>query len=239
MLFDPLELSYSKIRAYMECPRMYWYVYVQQKRVPLTAEASLGLSVHKALEAYHKAGGEPEDLLEYYDANWFNQGFKSPQEQAEFYDKGRNMLVRYLDVDRDRKSRIVHVEKEFEFPLEKWRVRGTMDRVDSHPDGTWEIIDYKTGAQIKSREQMADSLQMGIYGIGMKRALGLEPDKITFWFLAQMKRVAFPYDPSREENVISTFKSVGLKILKEEFPPNAANCPFCSLKKWCEFSVIK
>ncbi len=237
MLFDPLELSYSKIKAYMDCPRMYWYIYVQQKRAPLTAEASLGLSVHKALEAYHKAGGE-EDLLEYYDANWVNQGFKSPQEQAEFYDKGMNMLRRYLDVDRDRKSRIVHVEKEFGFVLEKWRVRGTMDRVDSHPDGTWEIIDYKTGAEI-SREQMADSLQMGIYGIGMKRALDLEPDKITFWFLSRMKKVTFPYDLSREENVISTLKSVGLKILKEEFSPNTANCPFCSLKKWCEFLVIK
>jgi len=239
MLFDPLELSYSKIKAYMDCPRMYWYIYVQKKRAPLTAEASLGLSIHKALEAYHRAGGAPEDMPEYYDANWFNQGFKSPQEQAEFYDKGKGMLERYLEVDRDRKSRIVHVEKEFEFAFEKWRVRGTIDRVDNHPDGTWEIIDYKTGAEIKSREQMADSLQMGIYGIGVKRALGLEPDKMTFWFLAKTKKSTLPYDPSREENVIAALERTGSEILKEDDSPNTANGPCCSLKKICEFSVVK
>lgn len=239
MLFDPLELNYSKIKSYLDCPRLYKYIYVEQKRAPLTAGASLGISIHRALEVYHRTGGGLESLLESYDANWVNGGFSSSQEQVEFYNRGRDMLERYWNSDRDRKSRVVHVEKDFEFAMEKWRVRGTMDRVDLHPDGTWEIIDYKTGTEIKSEAEMTDSLQMGIYGLGMKRGLGISPDRITFWFLAQTKKATVFYDSSREESVLSVFKDAGEAILAEDYSPNTSNCRFCGFRKICGFSPEK
>lgn len=237
MIFDPLELNYSKVKTYLDCPALYKYMYVDQKRPPLTAPASLGISIHKALEDFHRGGDSLEDLLDSYDGSWLGAGYADAHEQVEYYEKGRAMLKRYWEIERDRKSMVAYIEKNFEFPYGKWRIKGTIDRIDQHPDNTWEIIDYKTGTELADEAALSQSLQLGIYGIGVSRSLGLVPSKITFWFIAFSKKVSVDYDPSREEAVLRKFSETGEKILAGEFEPRHFNCPFCSLKPHCSLSA--
>ncbi|MCX5783975.1 MAG: PD-(D/E)XK nuclease family protein, partial [Elusimicrobia bacterium] len=150
MIFDPRELNYSKIKTYSNCPFLFKHIYVEQKRPPISPQASLGLSVHKALEEFHSRGGNFDDLLQSYDGNWLNAGYTSVQEQVEYYSKGRQMLDNYWSAEESRKSKVVFVEKDFEFTHGQWRIKGTIDRIDRHPDNVWEIIDYKTGADFKT-----------------------------------------------------------------------------------------
>ena len=67
MMFDPLELNYSKIQAYLNCPFLYRFIYVERKFAPQTPFSSLGLSVHRALARYHAGGRDLSDLLMYYE----------------------------------------------------------------------------------------------------------------------------------------------------------------------------
>src|SRR3989344_2471201 len=67
----PLELSYSKISAYRFCPWKYKLLYHDGRRVPPNPHISLGQSVHKALEEFHKREGKTlDELLEAYDKVW-------------------------------------------------------------------------------------------------------------------------------------------------------------------------
>ncbi|MFH1619831.1 MAG: PD-(D/E)XK nuclease family protein [bacterium] len=239
MIFDHLELNFSKIKTWLDCRVLYRHIYVEQKRAPLSAGAALGISLHRALEVYHKRGGDLDDLMLFYDDSWVNRGFENPQEQAECYNRGRDMLEKHWFEDQDRKSKIVHVEKDFAFTFEKWSIRGTIDRIDRNPDGTWEVIDYKTGPEVKTEDELKKSLQMGMYGLGMKRALGIHPDFVTFWFLAHTGRVTFAYDASREDDVLSVLREAGEGILREgDFTPNVAHCRFCPIRKDCRFSAV-
>jgi len=239
MQFDPYELSYSKIRSFLDCPVLYRYRYVEGKWVPPSGPSSFGLSIHKALEQYHKCRGDLAAMMDYYDCVWINAGFASPQEQAGYYDLGRKMLEVYWRNDRERRSIVLYLEKKFEFVLGKFKVRGIIDRIDSRPDGKCELIDYKTGQTERNEEYFRSSLQSAIYGIGMKRGLAIEPAIVTFWQLYQGIQHSFPYDASREEAVIETLCKTGEEILKEDFQPNTAHCAFCLIKKSCAFSVCK
>ncbi len=239
MLFDPCEISYSKVKSYKDCPELYRYIYMEQKRPPINAAAALGVSVHKALEAYHSRSGDLCDLMACYDEHWQSGGFENAQQQLEYYNKGRDMLERYWAIDCERESKIVCVEKKFEFLFGKFKVRGTIDRIDKRADGRLEIIEYKTGAEVKSAAAAAENLQTAMYGLGMKMGLGLTPGLVTFWFLSQGKRVTAPYSQAGEESALNEIASAGEKFLGKEFPPDVNHCPYCSLKKTCRFSIEK
>jgi len=124
-----IEISYSQIRAFLECPWQYKLRYVDLQRSRLTPPAALGLSIHRTLEAFHhnKQGGL-ESLLDLYDENWVHAGFPSPQEQMEWYRKGERILKTYWEDETQRRSEIIHVEREFMFPLESRHSSATHDR---------------------------------------------------------------------------------------------------------------
>ena len=84
MYSDVYELNYSKIKTYMECPLLYKYKYMENKREGLVPASSLGVSIHRALEEYHRNSNDPSELLAYYDDCWLGAGCSSAGEQTEW-----------------------------------------------------------------------------------------------------------------------------------------------------------
>lgn len=232
MIFDPFELNYTKIKTYLNCPLIYKYIYINKKFIPPTPFSSFGISLHRTLEKYARKGADLNDLFVYYDESWCNQGYVSSQQSLEFYNKGKKILENYWLQDRVRKSTIVYVEQDFEFPFEKWIVRGTIDRVDRNPDGTYELIDYKTNFDEKNETDIRDNLQLGIYALGMKKAFNLEIKTITQWILVKSEKISMPYDPTTQENVFAVLREVGEKILNNDFSKKG-NCLICPIKNSC------
>ncbi|MBI4056827.1 MAG: PD-(D/E)XK nuclease family protein [Elusimicrobia bacterium] len=233
-----VELSYSKVKSYLECPWLYRTLYVEMKRRAPTAPSSLGLSIHRALEAYHADNsGTLDRLLECYNDHWVHVGFSSPQEQMIYFEKGRKMLEQYWNMDQSRKTKIVFVEKEFIFPLDPFVVRGIIDRVDLNPEGQYEVIDYKTQQELLSEEELSRDLQLGLYGMALKQAFQLSPSFLSLFFLAHGKVVSIPYNPSGESSLREKLLEVGLKISREEFPPRTSHCVRCEFRQTCQYST--
>ncbi|MDD4004449.1 MAG: PD-(D/E)XK nuclease family protein [Elusimicrobiaceae bacterium] len=234
-LNDPLELNYSKVRAYRQCPVLYEHIYVFRRRTPLTPASSLGISMHRALDAFYGSPGETgmEQLLECYDANWLGAGYSGPIEQLEYHHKGREMLRRFWQVERNSKVSVDSAERDFEFEHKQWKIRGTVDRVDLRPDGTWEIIDYKTGPEEITEAAVRDSLQLGIYAIGAQRAWNIEPAELSVWCLFAAKKISVPRDETRDEAVLGIFEETGSEILRGVYKPNHARCRDCSMRAAC------
>lgn len=229
-------LSYSQLKAYQACPWLYKLIYINGKRPPMTPHIALGLSVHRALEAYHRRQGQTiDELHEVYDIHWVNEGFESPQQAMDFYDRGLRILQGYYLGSRDRQGEIVWLEQRFEFPLGRCRVRGTIDRVDRRPDGTYEVIDYKTHLELWEQAKVDGDLQLTIYAMACRRALGIEPSHLTYYFLSHDERVTTHRTSAQEAQVIALIQEVGEKVERQEFPPNFKHCPRCDLRTVCEY----
>ncbi|OGS07079.1 MAG: hypothetical protein A2270_05280 [Elusimicrobia bacterium RIFOXYA12_FULL_51_18] len=239
MISDPFELNYSKVKAYLDCPSLYKYIYIEHNYTPHTPFSALGISVHRALDRYHSAGGGLEDLMRYYDEGWHHHGFDTPQQTLEFYGFGRRILENYRKAEQSsERTEIVFTEKEFEFEFERWRVRGTIDRVDRAPGGGYEIIDYKMGFEPKTLENLEKDLQLAMYAIGLKKAFNMEVKTVSWLLLVKGEKVSAPHNPSREESVLALLRDTGEKILALDLS-RRGNCPSCPIRKLCSRSDAK
>lgn len=242
MISDPFELNYSKVKAYLDCPHLYKYIYLERSYTPHTPYSALGISVHRALDRYHSAGGGLDDLMLYYDEGWHHHGFETPRQTLEFYGQGRKILENYWKAEQaaDR-AEIVFTEKEFEFNFERWRVRGTIDRVDRCRGGGaegYEIIDYKMGFEPKTRADLEKDLQLTMYAIGLKKAFNMDVKAVSWLLMIKGEKISTPHDPSREEPVLALLRDTGEKILALDLS-RRGNCPACSIRKICPRSEAK
>ena len=233
MIFDPFELNYSKLRAYLDCPFLYRYIYVERRFTPPASFSSLGLSVHKALARYHAApGGDLSDMLAHYEDAWLHQGYATPQESMEFYNRGAKVVEDWWLHFQEQRAQVMYSEKSFEFPFEKWRVKGTIDRVDRMPGGLVELIDYKMGFDDKDNWDVAGSLQLSIYAIGLSRALKLKVGSIAYFVLTSLKKISVPYDPASEAATLQLIRETGEKMLALDLS-RKGKCARCPIRKLC------
>ena len=196
------------------------------------------MSIHRALEAYHKESNDPSELLSYYDDCWLGAGYASAGEQMEWYLKGKKMLETYAQAEYERKTTVDSTEREFIFQEGQWTLRGKIDRIDKLPDGSWEVIDYKTGTDVDLSLPVTDSLQLGIYAIGAKRAWHMQKGKATFYFVAFNKQMSAPFEAFDEQKILDTFITVGKKIEVSDFEPNLEHCATCPFNTRCELSAV-
>ncbi len=238
MQSDPHELNFSKIKTYRECPLAYKLKYIDGKKEGLTPSSSLGVSLHRTLEAYHSQSNDPSELLSYYDDCWMGAGYKNAGEQMEWYLKGRKMLETYQAREYERKTTVDSTEREFIFQEGEWTLRGKIDRIDKLPDGSWEVIDYKTGTDVDLTAPVTDSLQMGIYAVGARRAWNMQQGKASFYFVAFDQVHSAPFEAFDEQQIIDTFIQTGKRIVAQEFEPNTAQCANCAFNTRCDKAVL-
>lgn len=236
----PMEMSFSRISTYRFCPWKYKLVYVDGMRTPPTPQISLGLTVHRALEEFHKGDGKTlDELLEVYDRVWVNEGFTDPQQTVHFYEKGEKMLCGYFDWFQLRKSQVVAIEREFRFPVGRRMLRGIIDRIDKLPDDTYEVIDYKTHAEMWEQEKIDSDLQLTLYAMGCEQIVKAPAAALSYYFLAHNKVVTTTRSKLQVEDAVREIEEVASKIEKGDFTPDTKKCPRCDFRNMCRFSTAK
>jgi len=238
---DPwgIEINFSMLRAYLDCPWLYRLRYVDNLRTGPTPPSALGQSIHGALETFHAANGKDlEHLLDAYEERWLHAGFSSPQEQLEWHRKGEEILRVYWESESHNANRIVCVEREFAFTLGRHRVRGKIDRVDQRPDGAYEVIDYKTHRNFATEEETAADLQLRIYALGAREGLALAPSWMSFYYVAEGRKVTAPYDDAGENELRERLQRSADELAAEgALAPNTSFCPRCAFKTRCPKAV--
>ncbi len=158
---EGLGLSASDVDLYRTCPLKYKFARVFAIPQEPTINQRFGILVHNVLDRYHSEemrgfGGPDGDgdggldrLLALFEAGWRRTGFGYSDDELQYRDRAVAALARYHERHTAGASRPVWLERRFSFKIGAHTIAGRVDRVDRHPDGSYELIDYKTGAPRK------------------------------------------------------------------------------------------
>lgn len=240
-------LSYSQIDMFRLCPLHYKLRYILNIPTPVSASLSFGTSIHDALHDFYElhAAGERVTkplLLTLLASRWRTEGYGQKQYETEMKKRGELYLSEYFDREFDNATKIAALEQPFTIPVthagKTIKIGGKIDRVDLLPDGTLEIIDYKTGRMPTKREVDAN-LQLSMYAIAASEIptlpFGKKPEdiKLSLYFFdtqTKMSTVRTADQLTREKAAII---DIAGQIETSEF-----RCSGNQLCRDCEYALF-
>ena len=234
-----LRLSYSAISAYERCPLSYRYRYVDGIEEEPSPHLSFGRSLHAALEwLYRRDVPVPptlQELLDHLDSCWSSDGFEGEEQESSFLEHAREVLSCFYHVNVADFRLPVALEERFELDMDGYVLSGVIDRVDRHPDGRYEIIDYKTNRRLPELSRLRDDLQLPIYQLACGEVWGIMPSKLTFYYLVPNQRYSTrPLDVGGMARVRERIGRVAERISAGDFEPTSNRlCPWCSYRDIC------
>jgi DNA helicase-2/ATP-dependent DNA helicase PcrA len=235
-----LSLSASDLDLYLTCPLKYKFRRVFGIPEEPTINQRFGILIHSVLERFHKDAGEGEatngglpELMDLFESGWRRSGFGSSDDELQFRDRAREAMRLYWERERESEGVPAWLERKFDIRIGEHQVRGRVDRVDRLPDGSYELIDYKTGER-KSEAQLENDLQLALYRLAAREAWGLEAGTGSYYYVLDADKVAAPVRPDDAERVERTVLEVGEGVLSQDFEPRPAPTT-CG---WCDYRLI-
>ncbi len=250
----PLKFSFSQIEAYINCPLQYKFNFILKIPVPSKAVFIFGRLMHNTLKdimarliknsQLSMFGNEGEavqilswnDIKNIYKNYWRNDGYESKQDREQYKKNGYKMLkIFYEKMNQEGWPQVLFVEKAFVHRIANYYFRGSIDRVDRLPDGSLEIVDYKTGNP-KDKLGYQDKKQLILYKIALEEGLGEKVSRQTFFYLKNGQAVSFCSNSKEEEKLKTDIADVIHKISQASFSPRPGFlCAYCDFNNVCEF----
>ncbi|HYM51342.1 MAG TPA: ATP-dependent DNA helicase [Candidatus Limnocylindrales bacterium] len=234
-------LSYTQVDTYQRCPQMYQYRFVMRLPTRPRPQMQFGRILHDALKDALGAIERDRPLTwemvdAAYMAAWARERFCAPDQAQALQDLGRAYLRRAFDQGDLRKPLLL--EQAFSLRIDDFRLTGRIDRVDRHPDGSYEVIDYKTGSARRATELQRD-LQLGVYALAAKEVFRFEPLTLAYYYLETGERVRVDKPPLRLDEDRDTIRRVADGIRRELFParPDRMKCQGCDFRLLCPSSA--
>ena len=140
-----------------------------------------------------------------YVAAWARERFCAPEQAPSLQDLGRTYLRRAFDAGD--LSKPLLLEQPFSLRVDGLRLSGRIDRVDRHPDGSYEVIDYKTGSARRAAELQRD-LQLGVYALAAREVFRFDPLSLSYYYLETGARVTVDKPVERLEEDRQTIVKV-------------------------------
>jgi ATP-dependent DNA helicase UvrD/PcrA len=230
-----VQLSYSAIATYDDCPRQYWYRHVQQLPVVQSAEAVHGVILHDVLR---RAGERRRDgksvtaagLRSIHDEVWRTIPFPDPRRAPAFKRNGAAELEAFRARGGFERAP-AYLEQPFEVAVDGWKLRGVIDRIDQTETG-WKIIDYKSGRPIARRKR---DLQVALYALGASAAMQLDPLDLEVVYLASGDSVRVENAAAlvREAQTRGTEVADGIRAARFAAKPERRRCRLCPYRLAC------
>jgi putative RecB family exonuclease len=232
-----MKLSYSSISTYETCPAKYRYQY--QDKLPTTSSPALsfGDALHRTLYRFHDrpvpVAPSLEELHVMLDAEWVAEGYRDAGEEALYREHARQILADYHRVNAG--SFRIPAALEFRFTVEVDGVdlSGVIDRLDRIPGGGYEIVDYKTSRRLPPKAVVDRDLQLSLYYLAAKKIWGIEPERLTLYYLLPGERMSTFRTPADAEDLRRRIAIVAERIAAGKFEPRPN--PLCD---WCDFQQV-
>ena len=168
----PLALSASAVQLYQECP-LRWFLDREAKAVKAsTSAAGFGLVIHALADMVATGAVEPElpALLARLDEVWDSLGFDARWERVAERGHAVRALERFLawHTSDARQRELLATEWHFDVPFEDTVLTGSFDRVELDGEQRVVVVDFKTGKQKPSTEDVDNHPQLGVYQVAVR-----------------------------------------------------------------------
>jgi DNA helicase II / ATP-dependent DNA helicase PcrA len=238
---EQIQLSATAVEDYLDCPLKYKFHYLL--KIPTGPQAALtfGNLMHQSVRYYFELRQQRlpswSDIEEFYLKRWRSMGFDDAYQEEAYRQAGleqlRGFVERHNSIEID--SRRIKMEQAFSIDLGDVGLDGRIDQitlVDPVRDGAVELVDYKTGRPRTERDA-EKSLQLSVYALAAKKALHLNPVRLTFYNLTTNEPVSSVRRPEDLDAAMNRVRSVAAEIRAGRFEPSPGfGC------RWCDFIAI-
>ena len=235
-------LSYTQVDTYQRCPQMYQYRFVFRLPTRPRPQMQFGRILHEALRDALGAIERDRPLTwqmvdSAYVEAWTRERFCAPEQAPSLQDLGRTYLRNAFAAGDLAKPLLL--EQPFSLRVDGLRLTGRIDRVDRRPDGSYEVIDYKTGSARRAPELQKD-LQLGVYALAARDVFRFNPLSLSYYYLETSERVTVEKPQERLEEDRQTILKVAEGIRAEQFParPERMKCSGCDFRLLCPSSAV-
>ncbi|WP_351226371.1 ATP-dependent DNA helicase [Streptomyces sp. NPDC002133] len=174
---QPVALSPSSLEKLTSTCALQWFLGREVKAdAPATAAQGFGNVVHVLADEV-ASGRTPADLavlMERLDSVWDALAFDAPWKSQQEKEHARTALERFLRwhvMDRGGRAPAA-TEHDFDVTLAagayEVRIRGSMDRVEQDAQGRAYVVDFKTGKQAPTRDEVAHHAQLAVYQLAVR-----------------------------------------------------------------------
>ncbi|MFA6306008.1 MAG: ATP-dependent DNA helicase [Candidatus Gracilibacteria bacterium] len=237
--FDKKRISYSQLDCFGMCPLKYNYSYLLKIPTPTSHVTNFGSSVHETLKEFYQKLIKERDLPfsvmeELYLKNWNSEGYDSVAHEKVKKQKGLEMLKRYYDANSNPWTVPEFLERSFNLKIGEYTLSGRIDRIDKLPDGTYEVVDYKTGS-IHSDLNLKKDLQLSIYAMACRDLFKINVSKLSLYFLDANEKISTERSDEQINNLAEEIKEKieEMKASNFEPTPNEKLCSFCDYRMIC------
>jgi putative RecB family exonuclease len=229
-----MRLSYSSIKTYETCPAKYRFEYEERRPTSSSPAMAFGDSLHRALYRFHNrpvpVAPSLGELWEFLDDEWVSDGFRDESEERLYREHARQVLEAYHRENADAFRIPAALEYRFRVEVEGVELAGTIDRLDRLPGGGYEVIDYKTNRRLPPLRSVDADLQLSVYHLAAREIWGIEPEKLTLYFLLPGHRMTTSRSPADLDTLRRRVATVAERIEAGFFEPREN--PLCN---WCDF----
>lgn len=236
--FKSKRLSYTQIDTFKMCPLKYNYRYLLKIPTPPLHTTSFGSSIHETLKDFYKllkkgVKVDMETMMNIYERNWLSYGYESIEHENIRKEKGRELLKNFYEKNLSPWIIPYYLEKQFNLKIGEYLISGRIDRIDQLEDGTFEVIDYKTG-RIKSDLNPKKDLQLSIYALSCRDIFKIPVSKLSLYFLEENEKIS---TERSDEDLNELTDNIALEIenmKKSDFAPTPGwHCQFCDYRLVC------
>jgi DNA helicase-2/ATP-dependent DNA helicase PcrA len=232
-------LSASAVDTYERCGLRFKLERDWRIAAKPAAAMQYGASMHRVLKTYFDSvqlerPKTEQELIELFRSDLADTGIQEKYQHELYEQLGIQQLQDFLAAARALPAgEVLHTEESFEIKVGETTVSGRIDRIDSRPDGTVAIVDYKTG---KAKDQVIadESLQLSLYAIAAREKWGYSPGPLIFYNLEDNAPVITTRTEAQLLTARLRVEDAARGIAGGVFDPKLGmHCAYCAYRSLC------
>ncbi|MDO8436100.1 MAG: UvrD-helicase domain-containing protein [bacterium] len=192
-------------------------------------------------ETLRQSQGKFALLEQIYEKSWIDEWYENKKQKEDYYKLGKKIIKDFYAEFLKNPPKILKInnvlalEMPFNLKIGEYTLYGVVDRIDEENEGV-AVIDYKTGNP-KDQLSSDDKEQLLIYQLAAEEVFKLNPQKLTYHYLNDNKKVSFLGTRKEIEELKEKIIKEIEEMKKSDFAATPGwQCAFCDFRDICDFA---